>query len=73
VGKEIAIRELAALVAEATGFQGTFEWDASKPNGQPRRALDTSRAAARFGFRAEVDFPAGLAATVQWYLANRSA
>jgi len=70
-GEEIAIRDLAAFVASATGYDGTIVWDATKPNGQPRRMLDTSRAAERFGFRAERPFGDGIAETVDWYLANR--
>ena len=63
-GEEIAISELAQLIAELTGFAGEIRWDASKPNGQPRRKLDTSRAEALFGFRARVPLREGLADTV---------
>jgi GDP-L-fucose synthase len=66
-GTEIAIRDLAIEIAAAVGFQGRVLWDATKPNGQPRRSLDTSRAAERFGFRAETRFSDGLGATVDWY------
>jgi GDP-L-fucose synthase len=66
-GEEIAIRELAELVAELTGFDGTITWDSSKPNGQPRRRLDVSRAEREFGFRAQTPFREGLARTVAWY------
>lgn len=66
-GTEIAIRNLATEVATAVGFQGRVVWDATKPNGQPRRSLDTSRAAERFGFRARTPFGDGLRATVDWY------
>ena len=66
-GTEIAIRDLAIEIAAAVGFQGRVLWDATKPNGQPRRSLDTSRAAERFGFRAETRFSDGLRATVDWY------
>lgn len=69
-GNEISIKELAHLVAEATGFAGTFEWDTSQPNGQPRRRLDVSRARERFGFEAKTSFVDGLRATVEWYLAS---
>jgi GDP-L-fucose synthase len=66
-GHEVPIRELATVIADATGFTGRIVWDASKPNGQPRRGLDTSRAARAFGFRAATDFAHGLAQTVAWY------
>jgi GDP-L-fucose synthase len=69
-GAEIAIRDLAPLVARAVGYRGRIAWDATKPNGQPRRALDTSRASAAFGFRATTPFEQGLAATVAWYRAE---
>ncbi|HEY0709970.1 MAG TPA: GDP-L-fucose synthase [Polyangia bacterium] len=71
-GEEIPIRDLALLVAEATGFHGKITWDPSKPNGQPRRRLDVSRARERFGFSAEVPLREGLRRTVAWYEANRS-
>ena len=67
VGKEITIRELVALIADATGFEGEIRWDATKPDGQPRRAVDTSRAARELGFRAETDFVEGLKRTVVWF------
>jgi GDP-L-fucose synthase len=66
-GVEITIRDLAGLLAELTGFEGRVEWDASKPNGQPRRRLDTSRAREMFGFEATTDFRAGLERTITWY------
>ena len=66
-GQEIAIRDLAALVAETTGFEGEIVWDASKPNGQPRRQLDVSRAEELFGFRAKTPLREGLERTVAWY------
>jgi GDP-L-fucose synthase len=66
-GGEIAIRDLAPIIARATGFTGRITWDATKPNGQPRRGLDTSRAEQGFGFRAGTPFAEGLAATVAWY------
>jgi GDP-L-fucose synthase len=66
-GEEIAIRDLAALVAELTGYEGAIRWDPSRPNGQPRRRLDTSRALALFGFRAAVPLREGLARTIAWY------
>ena len=70
-GREITIRELAAKIAELTGFQGDVVWDATKPNGQPRRCLDVTRARERFGFSAEIGLEDGLRGTVTWYLAHR--
>ena len=69
-GKEIAIGDLAELVRAATGFEGTIHWDTSKPNGQPRRRLDTTRAVELFGFTAAVPLEEGLARTVAWYREN---
>ena len=66
-GREMAIRELACLVAEATGFTGEIVWDTSQPNGQPRRCLSTERAAEAFGFRSATDFREGLRRTIDWY------
>jgi len=66
-GEETSIRELAALVAELTGFAGELRWDTSKPNGQPRRKLDTSRAEALLGFRAQTPLRDGLERTIAWY------
>jgi GDP-L-fucose synthase len=66
-GEEIAIRDLAELVRDATGFAGEIVWDASKPNGQPRRRLDTTRAEELFGFRARVLLRDGIPRTVAWY------
>jgi GDP-L-fucose synthase len=70
VGREITIRELVALIARLTGFEGEIRWDSTKPDGQPRRALDTSRARERFGFVALTSFEDGLRRTIQWYLAR---
>jgi GDP-L-fucose synthase len=70
-GREISIRDLATLLGSLTGFQGRFVWDTTKPNGQPRRGLDTSRAEKLFGFRAQTSFEDGLRTTVDWYLANQ--
>src|SRR3954447_25260934 len=67
VGREITIRELVELIVRLTGFQGEVRWDASKPDGQPRRALDTSRAQREFGFEARTSFEDGLEATIDWY------
>jgi GDP-L-fucose synthase len=66
-GEELAIRDLARLIAEKTRFDGEILWDASKPNGQPRRMLDVSRAAREFGFRANTSFAEGLDKTIAWY------
>ncbi len=70
-GNEIGIRELVGLVAELVGYRGAVEWDASMPDGQPRRCLDTSRALREFGWRAEVPFRAGLERTIAWFLENQ--
>jgi GDP-L-fucose synthase len=69
-GFEISIRELVGLIAELTGFKGRIVWDASKPDGQPRRMLDTTRAFREFGFRARTDFREGLAKTIAWYMGS---
>jgi GDP-L-fucose synthase len=66
-GQEISIRDLVGLIARLTGFKGRIVWDATKPDGQPRRMLDTSRAAAAFGFVAGTPFEDGLSRTVEWY------
>lgn len=66
-GKEISIRELVELICELCQFRGGIRWDASKPDGQPRRCLDTTRAANAFGFKAATDFRAGLLETIAWY------
>jgi GDP-L-fucose synthase len=70
-GRETSISALVGRIAEFTGFRGAIEWDGSKPNGQPRRRLDTSRAEAAFGFRARTDFDDGLRRTVEWYFETR--
>ena len=67
-GREVSIKELTELVARETGFRGRISWDTSKPNGQPRRCLDTSRAADLFGWRAQTGFEEGLRETVRWYV-----
>ncbi len=69
-GWEISIKNLAETIAQQVGFKGGIRWDTSKPNGQPRRKLDVSRAEAEFGFRARIDFEEGLRRTVEWYRAN---
>lgn len=66
-GREITIRDLVHLVAEVTGFRGEIRWDSTKPDGQPRRCLDVSRAERAFGFRAGTSFREGLERTVAWY------
>jgi GDP-L-fucose synthase len=71
-GYEISIKDLADLIGRLTGFSGHIVWDTSKPNGQPRRALDTSRAQKYFGFKARTNFESGLQKTIDWYRANRS-
>ncbi len=70
-GREISIRDLAMLIARLTGFTGRIEWDTSKPNGQPRRCLDVTRARERFGFIARTDFETGLRRTIEWYRRQR--
>ena len=67
-GREIRIGDVAKLVAEGVGYDGEIEWDPSKPDGQPRRCLDTSRALRKFGFQAEMPFEEGLCRTIAWYL-----
>jgi GDP-L-fucose synthase len=71
-GFEISIRNLTTLVAESCGFQGQICWDGTKPNGQPRRSLDTTRAQALFGFTARTPFREGLARTIAWYRHERA-
>ena len=70
-GYEIRIRELAEKIAKLTGFEGEIWWDSSKPDGQPRRRLDVSRARECFGFEARMPFDEGLKATIDWYRASR--
>jgi GDP-L-fucose synthase len=65
--REVSIKDLAAMISRFTGFKGRIVWDASKPDGQPRRALDTSRAENEFGFRARTSLEDGLKQTVAWY------
>ena len=71
-GFEISIKSLAELICELTGFGGEIEWDTSKPDGQPRRCLDTSRAEHEFGFKARTDFREGLKRTNEWYKSSRT-
>jgi GDP-L-fucose synthase len=70
-GIEISIKELAELIAELTDFTGEIVWDVSKPNGQPRRNVDVSRAKSMFGFEANVGFREGVKKLIDWYLSNR--
>lgn len=70
-GFEISIKDLVHLIADLTGYKGSFNWDTSKPNGQPRRCLDTNRAKNYFGFEAQVSFKEGLKRTVAWYQENK--
>ena len=69
-GMEITIRDLVALIGELTGFDGEIVWDATKPDGQPRRCLDVSRAREEFGFEAGMGFREGLQRTIEWYVDN---
>jgi GDP-L-fucose synthase len=71
-GREIYIRELAQMIAEEVGFRGEIVWDSTKPNGQPRRCLDTSRAERFFGFRAKFDLRQGIIQTIAWFNAHRA-
>lgn len=70
-GNEISIKDLAEMIARLTGFEGKLIWDTTKPNGQPRRALDTSRAEKYFGFKAKMPFEEGLRRTIAWYRENK--
>lgn len=71
-GREIRIRELAELICELCGYQGQIRWDASKPDGQPRRCLDTRRAREKFGWTAKTDLRSGLIETIAWYRQQRT-
>ncbi|MFH1855862.1 MAG: GDP-L-fucose synthase [Candidatus Omnitrophota bacterium] len=71
-GFEISIKDLVSLIAELTGFKGKIIWDKTKPDGQPRRCLDTSRAEKEFNFKAKTDFREGLRKTIDWYLSENS-
>jgi GDP-L-fucose synthase len=66
-GREISIKDLAYLIAELTDFHGEIAWDSTKPDGQPRRCLDTNRAQQEFGFKAKTDLRTGLIKTIAWY------
>lgn len=69
---EISIKDLAELIGRLTGFKGKINWDRSKPDGQPRRRLDTTRVEREFGFRAKMDFEEGLKRTIDWYKENKN-
>jgi len=71
-GVEISIKDLVEKIVQLTGYEGRVSWDTSKPNGQPRRCLDISRAKESFGFQAKVDFDEGLRRTIDWFLQNQS-
>ena len=70
-GKEVRIKELAGLIARLVGYQGETVWDTTRPDGQPRRCLDTSRARAEFGFDAKIDLEEGLQRTIDWYVGQK--
>jgi GDP-L-fucose synthase len=72
-GEEISIRDLAGLIAKLTGLPGAFRWDTSRPDGQPRRALDVSRARDGFGWSARTPLEDGLRATIDWFRGSRVA
>jgi GDP-L-fucose synthase len=70
-GKEVSIKELVEMISRLTGFEGRIVWDTTRPNGQPRRSLETSRANRLFGFKAQVGFEEGLRQTIEWYVAQQ--
>jgi GDP-L-fucose synthase len=70
-GNELMIRDLASLIAKLTGYPGKILWDSTKPDGQPKRRLDTTRAEQEFGFKAKTTFETGLKKTIDWYLQNQ--
>ena len=72
-GREVPIKKLAETIAGLTGFTGEVVWDVTKPDGQPRRAVDTSKAKHLFGFEAQTDLEHGLRRTIDWYVGNREA
>src|SRR3989344_3650740 len=69
-GREISIKDLAEMICRLMGYKGEIRWDTSKPDGQPRRLLDTSRAEEEFGFKAKTPFEEGLKKTIDWYLSK---
>ena len=72
-GREVPIKELAELISRLTDYDGELEWDTSKPDGQPRRSVDTTRAGELFGFEAQTSLEDGLRTTIEWYRSNREA
>jgi len=66
-GQEIKIKDLVTMIADLSGYRGTIKWDVARPNGQPRRVLDTTRAKEKFGFIAQTPLPTGLKTTIDWY------
>ncbi len=70
-GFEISIKDLVQLIARLTGFKGEIVWDSSKPDGQPRRMLNISRAEKEFGFRAKTSLEEGLRKTIDWYISTK--
>jgi GDP-L-fucose synthase len=70
-GFEISIKDLVDLIAKLTGFRGKIIWDSTKPDGQPRRMLDVTKAEKEFGFKARIKFEEGLRKTIEWYVSNR--
>ena len=72
-GFEITIKDLVEKIVKLTGFKGEVRWDSTKPDGQPRRKLDVSRAKEYFGFEAKTSFDEGLKATIDWYRENKIA
>ena len=71
--REISIKELAGLIVRLTGYKGKVVWDAIKPDGQPRRKLDTARAKKAFGFQAQMGLEEGLKKTIRWYRSTKNA
>jgi len=72
-GREVPIKELAGIIKELTGYSGEIEWDSTKPDGQPRRLVDTTRAKKLLGFEAQTSLEDGLRTTIDWYVDNREA
>ena len=70
-GYEISIKDLTEMIIRLTGFEGKLVWDNEKPNGQPRRGLDVSRAKEYFGWQAQVPFEEGMSRTIEWFQENR--
>ncbi len=70
-GNEVSIKALVEIIARLTGFAGRIVWDTTRPNGQPRRSLDTSRAHRLFGFKAQMGLEEGLRQTIDWYVAQQ--